>query len=137
MSDLAETMQCLMSSDLFVLSVRKGYDSEKFCSLLFNSIWGDYCYSTKCIDAWLGEAYVLSTLEQETGSIPAGETYNETFMEWAGYLYRYWSLNYPQTGKTIYSIAPIKLLSQGYLGWHCEDWDLVIQDLISGYDHAV
>ena len=118
-----------MSARLFLLSAKLGFDSVAFAEKLMQSRWGDYLYSQTCVDAWLGEPYVMETLIYEEGKPPKGKILPEPILEWVGYLYRYWSLNYPETGKEIYRIAPISLLAQGYMGWHCMSLDLVIEDL--------
>ena len=67
---------CEMSADLFVQSVKKGYDSKDFIEKLMSSETAIYLYDKKDTQMWLGSNYIIQTLEQEV-LIDKGETYSE------------------------------------------------------------
>lgn len=72
---------CEMSADLFVQSVRKGYDSKDFIEKLMHSETANYLYDKKDTQMWLGSNYIIQTLEQEV-SIKKGKQYPEDLMSW-------------------------------------------------------
>lgn len=123
--------KCKMSSLLFLEANKKGYDSVKFVDKLMTSELGKYLYSNEAFQMWLGHGYVLETAEWELGPFEKGKVLSDDFMEWAGYLYRYWSVIYNDNGNEIYRKAPITLLLEGYVGWHCMDFRAVIDELRS------
>lgn len=121
--------QCEMSADLFVLSCKKGYDSADFITKLLNSDLAVHMYHSQTSSIWLGEKYLLETLEAEV-QIEQGEVFSEDFMEWAGFLYRVWSLDYPEDSpKDMLRQAPCETLQQMYLGLHVMSFEMAIQDL--------
>ena len=62
--------------------------------------------------------------------IEQGEVLSEDFMEWAGFLYRVWSLDYPEDSpKDMLRQAPCETLQQMYLGLHVMSFEMAIQDL--------
>ena len=56
---------CEMSADLFVQSLKKGYDSKDFIEKLMNSETATYLYNKTDTHMWLGSNYIIQTLEQE------------------------------------------------------------------------
>ncbi len=56
---------CEMSAALFVLSCRKRYGSEQFIEKLMHSNLAVHLYHSDFNEMWLGEAYIMETLEQE------------------------------------------------------------------------
>ena len=83
------TGQCEMSARLFILSCKKGYDSRDFIDKLLSSDLAVHMYHDEISSIWLGEKYLMETLEAEV-KIKKGEVLSADFMEWAGYLYRVW-----------------------------------------------
>ena len=125
-------MLCKMSGELFALSCKKGYDSEDFINKVMQSEEGNLLYSPNCIDMWLGADYVMQGLENDI-YIEKGKVINNDIMRWIGYLYKYWSLTYPnESAKEILKQAPFDTLVQCYLGYHvmsCEDAILNLKEL--------
>ena len=80
------TGQCEMSARLFILSCKKGYDSRDFIDKLLSSDLAVHMYHDEISSIWLGEKYLMETLEEEV-KIKKGEVLSADFMEWAGYLY--------------------------------------------------
>lgn len=124
-----EFARCKMSSLLFLEANKRGYDSVKFADKLMTSEYARYLYSDEALEMWLGHNYVLETAEWELGPFEKGKVLPDEFMEWAGYLYRYWSLIRPENGNEIYAKAPLSLLLEGYTGWHCMDFKSVVDEL--------
>lgn len=122
-------MLCEMSADLFRLSCQKGYDSEDFINKLMKSEEGQLLYSQNCIDMWLGAKHVMLGLENEV-DIKQGIVINDGVMAWIGYLYKCWSLTYPEeTAKEILQQAPFDVMIQSYLGFHVMSCEMAIEDL--------
>lgn len=126
--------QCEMSAKLFVLSCKRGYDSKDFIEKLLRSDLAKHMYQGESSVIWLGEEYLLQTLEVET-SILKGEVLPCDFMEWAGYLYRVWSIDYPEDSpQDMLQQAPCEVLQQAYLGFHVMSFEMAIEDLKAVYN---
>ncbi|SHI49637.1 hypothetical protein SAMN02745229_03186 [Butyrivibrio fibrisolvens DSM 3071] len=125
----SDTFTCEMSARLFGLSVKRGYDSVDFVDKLMHSELAEHLYKKDQSPMWLGEAYLLSTLETEC-TIKQGPSYDLDMMEWAGWLFKYWSIAYPdETPMNIYTQAPIEKLNTMYIGLHVMSPDLQIEDI--------
>ena len=73
----------------------------------------------------------METLEEEV-KIKKGEVLSADFMEWAGYLYRVWSIDYPQEmPKDMLEQGPCEVLQQMYLGIHVMSYEMAIQNIKS------
>ena len=59
------TGQCEMSARLFILSCKKGYDSRDFIDKLLSSDLAVHMYHDEISSIWLGEKYLMETLEEE------------------------------------------------------------------------
>lgn len=129
--------QCKQSADLFSLSGSRGFGSEDFIEKVMTCALGQYLYSKECIDMWLGAAYVMETLESEI-SFQKGGILPEFFMQWVGYLFRYWSLTTEDTAAQIIEQASVEDLRQMYQGLHVMSYEEVIADLREqAVSHAV
>ncbi len=128
MLNFFDLARCQMSSCLFLLSIKKNYDSMKFIINVLSSRLGGYLYSDDCAEIWRGAEYVMESLEDEV-AFEQGETLSEDFMEWAGYFYRYWSLKQNDTAKQILEYAPPSVLLQEYVGLHSISMDMAIENL--------
>jgi hypothetical protein len=127
--DSSDTFTCEMSGRLFALSVKKGYDSVDFVDKLMHSELARHLYKKDQSPMWLGEAYLMSTLETEC-TIKQGPTYDIDMMEWAGWLFKYWSIAYPDdTPLNIYTQAPIQKLNNMHIGLHVMSPDIQIQNI--------
>jgi len=132
--NLVDTSSCKMSGDLFVLACKKGYDSKGFIEKVMLSETGGLLYCANSCQMWLGNTYVMSELEQEI-EFEKGKVINEQLMYWIGYLYRYWSIVYPEdTAKDIYTQAPFDTLATTYQGLHVLFWDEAIENLKEIYN---
>ena len=56
---------CEMSADLFVQSVKKGYDSKDFIEKLMKSETAKHLYNKTVTQMWLGSNYIIETLDME------------------------------------------------------------------------
>ena len=120
---------CNMSGKLFVLANRRGYASEAFIEKLMNSETGEHLYHSDFTDLWIGETYIMAVLEDEV-SMEQGEVLSDDFMYWAGYLFKVWSLTYPEeTPGEMIMQAPAATLRQMYLGLHVMSFEQAIADL--------
>ena len=127
------TGQFEMSARLFILSCKKGYDSRDFIDKLLSSDLAVHMYHDEISSIWLGEKYLMETLEEEV-KIKKGEVLSSDFMEWAGYLYRVWSIDYPQEmPKDMLEQGPCEVLQQMYLGTHVMSYEMAIQTIKSAY----
>jgi hypothetical protein len=125
-----------MSGRLFALSVKRGYDSVDFVDKLMHSELAQHLYKKEQSPLWLGEAYLMSTLETEC-TINQGTSYDIDMMEWAGWIFKYWSIAYPDdTPVNIYTQAPIQKLKNMYIGLHVMSPDLQIEDIKELHEHS-
>lgn len=124
---------CEMSADLFVQSVRKGYDSKDFIEKLMNSETASYLYDKKDTQMWLGSNYIIQTLEQEV-RIEKGRQYPEDLMSWIGYLFACWNLtDEDDTPADMIRQAPVDVLVLTYQGLHVMSFEDAIRELKSIY----
>lgn len=89
---------CEMSADLFVQSVKNGYDSKDFIEKLMCSDTATYLYDKTYTQMWIGSNYIIQTLEQEV-TIERGKQYTEDLMAWTGYLFACWNLRNKNGGR--------------------------------------
>lgn len=124
---------CEMSADLFLQSVRKGYDSKDFIEKLMHSETAIYLYDKADTQMWLGSNYILQTLEQEV-LIDKGEQYPEELMSWIGYLFACWNLSYEKDmPRDMIEQAPVDVLVLTYQGLHVMPFEDAIKELKSIY----
>lgn len=125
---------CEMSADLFVQSVKKGYDSKDFIEKLMKSETAKHLYSKIDTQMWLGSNYILETLEQEV-QIKKGKLYPEDLMSWIGYLFACWNFTYmDDTPKDMLEQAPVDVLTLGYQGLHVLSFEDAIRELKNIYN---
>lgn len=118
-----------MSGKLFVLANKKGYDSEAFIESLMASQVGEHLYHSPYTDLWIGETYIMAVLEDEV-ELLAGTCLSDDFMYWAGYLFKAWSLTYPEeTAKEMLEQAPPGTLRQMFGGLHVMSYEQAILEL--------
>ena len=124
---------CEMSADLFVQSLKKGYDSKDFIEKLMNSETATYLYNKTDTHMWLGSNYIIQTLEQEL-SINKGKQYPEDMMSWIGYLFACWNLTYEEDApKDIIRQAAVDVLALSYQGLHVMSFEDAIKELKNIY----
>lgn len=120
---------CTMSAKLFLLANQRGYDSREFIEKLMHSEVGMHLYHSDFTDMWIGETYIMAVLEDEV-ELKQGKTFNDDFMYWAGYLFKVWSLTYPEeTPIDMLKQAPVDLLLTMFLGLHAVSYELAIEKL--------
>ena len=124
---------CEMSADLFVQSVKKGYDSKDFIEKLMYSETANYLYDKTYTQMWIGSNYIIQTLEQEV-TIERGKQYPEDLMSWIGYLFACWNLTYDEdTPRDMIRQAPVDVLTLIYQGLHVMPFEDVIKELKNIY----
>lgn len=124
---------CEMSADLFVRSVKKGYDSKDFIEKLMKSETATHLYNKTDTQMWLGSNYIIETLEQEV-QIKKGELYPEDIMSWIGYLFACWNLTDEyDTPKDMIEQAPVDVLILTYQGLHVLPFEDAINELKNMY----
>ena len=107
---------CEMSADLFVQSVKKGYDSKDFIEKLMKSETAKHLYNKTDTQMWLGSNYIIETLEQEV-QIKKGKLYPEDIMSWIGYLFACWNFTYKDDPpKDMIEQASVDVLTLEYHG---------------------
>lgn len=120
---------CNMSGKLFVLANEKGYESEAFIESLMNSQVGEHLYHSPYTDLWIGETYIMAVLEDEV-ELRTGVCLSDDFMYWTGYLFKVWSLTYPEeTAKDMLMQAPSETLRQMFGGLHVMSYEQAILEL--------
>lgn len=116
---------CIYSGQLFKLTTEMGYDSRKFIQEMTETIVGDYYYGNDCWDAWLSPKFVLEDLQMNL-KLETGETLPGYFMEWLGFLLRYWASRTGESLKEIFAIYSLDDFISSYEGLHVMDWDEII-----------
>nr|WP_302135323.1 hypothetical protein [uncultured Schaedlerella sp.] len=125
---------CNMSGKLFVLANEKGYESEAFIESLMNSQVGEHLYHSPYTDLWIGETYIMAVLEDEV-ELRTGVCLSDDFMYWTGYLFKVWSLTYPEeTAKDMLMQAPPETLRQMFGGLHVMSYEQAILELKELYE---
>ena len=128
---------CEMSADLFVQSVKKGYDSQDFIEKLMKSETATHLYNKTDTQMWLGSNYIIETLEQEV-KINKGKTYPEDLMSWIGYLFACWNLTYADDmPKDMLEQAPVDVLTLTYQGLHVLSFEDAIKELKNMYNEKM
>lgn len=124
---------CEMSADLFVQSVKRGYDSKDFIEKLMQSETAAHLYHKTDTQMWLGSSYIMETLEEEV-QMKEGETYPEDLMSWIGYLFACWNFTYAyDTPKDMMKQAPVEVLTLAYQGLHVLSFEDAIMELKNIY----
>ena len=125
---------CNMSGKLFVLANEKGYESEAFIESLMNSQVGEHLYHSPYTDLWIGETYIMAVLEDEV-ELRTGVCLSDDFMYWTGYLFKVWSLTYPEeTAKDMLMQAPPETLRQMFGVLHVMSYEQAILELKELYE---
>ena len=125
---------CEMSADLFVQSVKKGYDSKDFIEKLMRSETAKHLYNKTDTQMWLGSNYIIETLEQEV-QIKKGKLYPEDLMSWIGYLFACWNFTYKDdTPKDMIEQASVDVLTLEYQGLHVLSFEDAIRELKNIYN---
>ena len=126
---------CEMCARLFVLANNKGYSSHDFISKLMNSELAEHLFNKYDNAMWLGETYVMSSLEAET-PISSGQCLSDDVMYWIGYLYRVWSLTYDDRPAEIYRQAPYDIMCMMFTGLHVMSYEMAIDDIKQLYKQS-
>ena len=120
---------CEMSAELFVQSVKRGYDSKDFIEKLMKSETATHLYNKTDTEMWLGSNYIMETLEGEV-QIEKGKVYPEDLMSWIGYLFACWTFTYPDDKpKDMIEQAPVEVLTLAYQGLHVLSFEDAIIEL--------
>lgn len=120
---------CEMSADLFIQSVKRGYDSKEFIEKLMKSETATHLYNKIDTQMWLGSGYIMETLEQEV-QFSKGKTYPEDLMSWIGYLFACWNFTYADdTPMDMINQASVEVLTLAYQGLHVLSFEDAIREL--------
>ncbi|MBO5302843.1 MAG: hypothetical protein J6A92_02225 [Lachnospiraceae bacterium] len=129
-------MLCEMSAELFKIACLRGYDSKDFIYKLMKSEEGKLLYSDKCIDMWLGANHVMLGIEVEI-TVDKGEVINPEVMAWIGYLFKCWSLTYPnENSEDILRQASFETLTGSYMGFHVMSYEDAILNFKEIYEET-
>ncbi len=91
-------------------------------------------YDNNSIDVWLGETFVMEDIENHLHP-EKGETYSESFMYWAGYLFRCWGITDPEeSAQDMLRQAPVETLRKSYVGMHVLFFEDATQNLKEIYE---
>lgn len=130
MGNKVDIHYCNMCSKLFILANKKGYDSYDFIEKIMSSELAKHLFDTNDTTIWIGESYVLETIESMIEINKSGKQLSDDCMEWIGYLYKYWNYLYPnETPSDILKQAPVNVLETSYVGLHCLSCEMAIEDL--------
>lgn len=134
MLDRFQFQLCDIQGRLFELSVKHGYDSEKFMEAFMTGKCAASLDDTYDRLQWAGEEYILEELDDEIGGLVKSDNiFSIEVMFWIGYLYRYWHFYTGHSSKDIYTIADAKMMNESWLGFHTLDNEMAIDDFIEIY----
>ena len=107
---------CDIQGRLFMLSVRRGINSEEFVKVFMKSATAKSLDSTYNRMQWAGEEYLLEEVIDEAADRfkKPGEVYSEELIYWIGYIYRYWHYVTGEFSKEIIKLAPVKVMKQNF-----------------------
>ncbi len=105
---------CDTQGRLFELSVKQGYDSEKFVSYFMGSEIAKSLDSVYNRMQWAGEEYLLEEIfSLNNGNLSSsGGTVSSEMMYWIGYIYRYWHFYKSEESSKIYRQADFKTMKR-------------------------
>ena len=102
MSRSLQLALCDTQGQLFVLSAKKGYDSQAFAkAFMTTEVAADMDKDFHHVQ-WAGKEYILSRIEDEHSELLAkGEPFDTETLYWMGYIYRYWNFYTGESSKDI------------------------------------
>lgn len=123
---------CDIQGRLFMLSVRRGINSEEFVKVFMKSATAKSLDSTYNRMQWAGEEYLLEEVIDEAADRfkKPGEVYSEELIYWIGYIYRYWHYVTGEFSKEIIKLTPVKVMKQNYERLYMMTPEEVIEILI-------
>lgn len=134
MEDLKRQL-CDVQGRLFELSLKSGYDSQRFVELYMNSETVEYLDKPYDRMQWAGEEYILENLVEEAGEISVtGKKFPKEVMYWMGYIYRYWHFHTGESSREIYKQADAQTMYETYLGFHTLDNAMAVEKLKEIYE---
>lgn len=126
---------CDIQGRLFELSLKSGYDSQRFIELYMNSETVEYLDKPYDRMQWAGEEYILENLAEETGELSMmGKQFPREVMYWMGYIYRYWHFLTGESSREIYKQADAQTMCETYLGFHTLDNAMAVENLKEIYE---
>ena len=134
MSRSLQLALCDTQGQLFVLSAKKGYNSQAFAkAFMTTGVAADMDKDFHHVQ-WAGKEYILSRVEDEHSELLSkGEPFDTETLYWMGYIYRYWSFYTGESSKEIYKQAPAKTMQIVYLMYHTMSPELAIERLKESY----
>ena len=126
-----ELQLCDIQGRLFKLSAQRGISSPEFIKVFMKSATAKALDSTYNRMQWAGEEYLLEEVIDEVGDRfeKPGEVYEEEWIYWIGYIYRYWHYVTGEFSKDIYKQAPAKVMKQNYTRFYMMTPEEVIEIL--------
>ena len=124
-----ERQLCDIQGRLFERSLKMKLDSADFIEKFMNSRTCNFLDLPFDRLQWAGEEYILEDLLEETVVKPAGESYSNEELFWAGYIYRYWHYMTGESSRRIYAQAKARRMKECYPGFHTLDAVMAVEDL--------
>ena len=120
--------------DVFKLSVRDGYDSEKFVKQLMTSKEFVWVLTMKQGQEWCDDAFLYYHLTHNYTPFEKGQTLDPYAMWFIGYTYEYWMLTKNKKPSQVYRILPFRQFYGMFPFYHTQDWDFIISDATNQYE---
>lgn len=132
MLDILQLKLCDIQGRLFELSVKNGYESDKFIAFFMKSNVAKYLDSKYNRMQWAGEEYLLEEIVDEANGkiLQNHNVLSLDMMYWIGYTYRYWHYYKQESSAQIYKQATAKTMQRNYLMFHTMAPEMAIDDLI-------
>lgn len=127
---------CRTQGELFETACRKGYDMSAFVPAFMASEIAAGLDDTFNHYQWAGVPYLLNAMGDVCGVVPAKHPPQGDDSEtcyWAGYLYRFWSLQSGEKSRDIYRRADYRTMARAYEGYHTLSCEMAVERLESDF----
>lgn len=125
---------CKVFATAFETSVTDGCESYSFAKKVMTTKSIDWLYTVDDCQDWCDGWFLYGVLKHELKGFRKGKSEDKYFMNFAGYLYKYWMNTRGTDRKEIYKILPLERLKASFDFYHTQGWEYIIEDAISTYN---
>lgn len=124
-TDIAFEYKCNMFGEVFLWSVKDGYESFDFVKTIMTDRRLDKYFICNDIQDWSDDSFLYHTLKNVVGKdIKQGKPIWDDYILWfSGYLYNYMMIRYDFNRLLVYELLPFEDIVDNFNMLHCMDWD--------------
>lgn len=131
--------KCTIFATAFKSSVRDGYDSYDFVRKVMTDESIDWLYTTDDCQDWSDGLFLYSVLKSKLRFKKVDQDSEERLLDYhilyfAGYLYKYWMMNYNMDRKEAYKILPLERLVNNIITYYMHGWNYLIDNATKTYN---